>query len=106
LVEGGGHVSQLAQADQCRSGSSADEEAAGTFTVIAWTGNESVPIQLTQCWFPQGWPFPTGNESVPKIIINDAINLFFFETATSISIISNRISFRVLFDTTAYVCFI
>jgi len=78
LVEGGGHVSQLAQADQCRSGSSADEEAAGTCTVIAWTDNESVPIQLTQCWFLQGWPFPMGNESVPKIIINDAINLFFW----------------------------
>jgi len=38
-----------------------------------------------------------GNESVPKIIINDTINLF-FTSAISILVISNHNSFRVLFD--------
>ena len=38
-----------------------------------------------------------GNESVPKILINDKINLF-RKTAISILIISNHNSFRVLFD--------
>ena len=38
----------------------------------------------------------TGNDSVPKIIINDTINSFL--TAISIFAISNRNSFRVLFD--------
>ena len=38
-----------------------------------------------------------GNESVPKIIINNTTNLF-FKTAVSILLISNHSSFRVLFD--------
>jgi len=46
-----------------------------------------------------------GNESVPKIIINNAINLL-FKTAISISVISNHGSFRVLFDKIASVYFI
>jgi len=46
-----------------------------------------------------------GNESVPKIIINNAINLL-FKTAISISVISNHSSFRVLFDKIASVYFI
>jgi len=37
-----------------------------------------------------------GNESVPKIIINNTINLF-SETAISILVISNHNCFRVLF---------
>jgi len=44
----------------------------------------------------------TGNESVPKIIINDTINLFFF----SILVILNHNSYRVLFDKIASVCVI
>jgi len=40
---------------------------------------------------------PIGNESVPKIIINDTIK-FFSLTATSIFVISNQNSFRVLFE--------
>jgi len=47
----------------------------------------------------------TGNESVPKIIINDTIN-FFFRTAISILVISNYNSFRELFDKIASVYFI
>jgi len=43
-----------------------------------------------------------GDESVPKIITNDTINLFF----NCISLISNRNSFRVLFDEIASVHFI
>ena len=38
----------------------------------------------------------TGNESLPKIIINNTINLFL--TAVIILLISNHNSFRVLFD--------
>jgi len=37
-----------------------------------------------------------GDESLPKIIINDTINLV-FKTAISILVISNHNSFRVLF---------
>jgi len=47
-----------------------------------------------------------GNESVPKIIIRDALNLFFFESAISILVISNHNSFGVLFDKIASVYFI
>jgi len=43
-----------------------------------------------------------GDESVPKIITTDTINLFF----NCISLISNRNSFRVLFDEIASVHFI
>jgi len=39
----------------------------------------------------------TGNESVPKIIINDTISLF-FRPAINILVISNHNIFRVLFD--------
>ena len=46
-----------------------------------------------------------GNESVPKIIATDTI-IFFSETAISILVISNRDSFRVLFDEIASVYFI
>jgi len=49
--------------------------------------------------------YSTGNEIVPKIIINDKLNLF-FKTAISIFVISNHNSFRVLFDKIAYVSFI
>jgi len=45
-----------------------------------------------------------GNESVPKIILNSTINLL-FKTAISILAISNRNSFRVLFDKIASVYF-
>jgi len=46
-----------------------------------------------------------GNESVPKIIINDTIK-FLSETATSILVISNYNIFLVLFDKIASVYFI
>jgi len=42
---------------------------------------------------------------VPKIIINDAISLF-FTTAVSTSLISIHNSFRVLFDKIAFVYFL
>ena len=45
------------------------------------------------------------NESVPKIIVNNTINLL-FQTAISIWVISNHNSFRVLFDKIASVYFI
>jgi len=45
------------------------------------------------------------NEIVPKIIINDTVNLFFLN-AISILVISNHNSFRVLCDKTASVYFI
>ena len=45
-----------------------------------------------------------GNESVPKIIINDTIK-FLSETATSILVISNYNIFLVLFDKIASVYF-
>jgi len=38
-----------------------------------------------------------GNESVPKITINDTISRF-FKTAISVLAISNHNSFRMLFD--------
>jgi len=48
----------------------------------------------------------TGNEIVPKIIMNDRINLF-LKTVISILLISNHNSFRgVLFDKIASVYFI
>ena len=46
----------------------------------------------------------TGNECVPKIILNNTTNLFL--TAITISVISNHNSFRVLFDEIACVYFI
>ena len=50
---------------------------------------------------------PIGHESVPKIIINDTVDLV-FKTAISylIGLISNHNSVRVLFDKTASVYFI
>jgi len=39
-----------------------------------------------------------GNESVPKIIINDTLNFFSKLLAVNILLISDRNSFRVLFD--------
>ena len=45
-----------------------------------------------------------GNESVPKIIINDT-NLY-FKTAISMLVISNHNSFRVLFDKIAFIHFV
>jgi len=49
-----------------------------------------------------------GNESVPKIVINDAINFIFFKLQSVISILPtlNHNSFRVLFDKIASVYFI
>ena len=47
----------------------------------------------------------TGDESVPKIIINNTMNLL-FKTAISILVISNHNSYRVLFDKIAGVHFI
>ena len=46
-------------------------------------------------------PVATGNENVPKIIINDARD--YFLTAICILLISNHNSFRVLFDKIASV---
>jgi len=56
-------------------------------------------IKLQQCL-----EWVIGNESVPKIIIIDTINLFL--TAISILVTSNHDSFRVLFDKIASVYFI
>jgi len=47
-----------------------------------------------------------GNESAPKIMTNDKINLFFFQTVIGILVISSGSRFRVLFDKTASVYFI
>jgi len=47
----------------------------------------------------------TGDESVPKIIINNTMNLL-FKIAISILVISNHNSYRVLFDKIARVYFI
>jgi len=47
-----------------------------------------------------------GNDSVPKITTHNTINLFYLKFAISISVISNRNSFRVLFDNIASVYFI
>ena len=46
--------------------------------------------------------YAIGNDSVPKIIENDTINLL-FEIAIGILVISNDNSFRVLFDKIASV---
>jgi len=46
----------------------------------------------------------TGNESVPKIVVNSTVDLF-SKTAISISVISNHNRFRVLFDKIASVYF-
>jgi len=45
------------------------------------------------------------DESMPKIVMNDTINLF-FKTEISILVISNHKSFQVLFDKIASVYFI
>ena len=47
---------------------------------------------------------PIANESVPKIVINNAIN--YFLTAISILVVSNQNCFRVLFDKIASIYFI
>jgi len=53
------------------------------------------------------WPWQLGlglgNESLPKIVVNDAISIFF--NAMSILVISNHNSLRVLFDKIASVYF-
>ena len=52
------------------------------------------------------WSHPgvhIGNESVPKIIINDTINLL-FKAAINILAISNHSSSRALFDKIVSVC--
>ena len=56
-------------------------------------------VKLSSC------PVDIGNESVPKIIINNTINSF-LKTAISILVISNHNSFRVLLDKIASVYFI
>jgi len=62
-----------------------------------------------QCHFPAESKITartrTRNESVPKIIINNTINLF-LSTAINILLISNRDSFRALFEKIASVHFI
>jgi len=47
----------------------------------------------------------TGDESVPKIVINNTMNLL-LKTAIGILVISNHNSYRVLFDKIAPVYFI
>jgi len=47
-----------------------------------------------------------GNESFPKIILNDTTNVFFFKTVISMLVISNHVSFRVLFDKIVSVYFL
>ena len=58
------------------------------------------------CRYPGGSHHRQNNrESVPNIILNNTINLF-FSTAISILLISNRKSLRVLFDKIVSVHFI
>jgi len=54
---------------------------------------------------PAGSNAVLGNDTVPKIILNDTVSLF-LKTAISISVISNHNSFRVLFDKIDSVYFI
>ena len=54
------------------------------------------PTHLHQICCTYALHLAMGNESVPKIVINGTTN--FFTTAISISVVSNRNSFRVLFD--------
>ena len=61
-------------------------------------------VMVTMLLHGRNWRI-TGNDSVWKIMINDRIHLF-FETAISILVISNRNSFRVLFDKIAFAYFI
>ena len=56
-------------------------------------------------WTMDAFSVRIGNESVPKIIINNAINLFFFKLQSAF-LQSNHNSFRVLFDKIASVYFI
>ena len=60
-------------------------------------------VHMSMNFFQSKWRI--GNESVPKIIINDTINLI-LKTAISISVISAHNSFRVLFDKISSVYFI
>ena len=84
--------------------------------LCSWEGNHRSYVTLARhhtivvhvCSYLLAWQ-PTkpemntiGNKSVPKVIINDTINLFFL-TAVSILLISNHNSFRVLFDKIASV---
>ena len=65
-----------------------------TVGVIMGLGSELSALRLV-----------VGNESVPKIIINNTVNLF-YKTAISAFIISNHNSYRVLFYKIASVYFI
>ena len=68
---------------------------------------------LERCWWVGfnrhlrcSWViFSTGNNSVPKMTINDTINLF-LQIALSILVISNHNSFRALFEKIASVYFL
>jgi len=82
---------------------------------MGWVGSGHTMDQWTTLSYTQGGQktgpflrvdnFPTGNESVPKIIVNNKVNLF-FKTANNILVISNHNSFRVLFDNIASVYFL
>jgi len=87
--------------------------------LCSWEGNHRFYVTLARhhtivvhvrsyllAWQPTKPEMNTiGNKSVPKVIINDTINLF-FKTAVSILLISHHNSFRVLFDKIAYVYYI
>ena len=63
-----------------------------------------VSLHFSFLWMTLCWP-GIRNESVPKIIVNNTLNLL-LKTAISILVISNRNSFRVLSDKIATVYFI
>ena len=65
--------------------------------------NEEVNGNVFSSHFEKEKSTAIGNESAPKIIINNTINSFL--TAISILVISNHNSFRVLFDKIASVYF-
>ena len=72
----------------------ADRAIYGTRTTV---DNKLIAVSASECGIV------AGNDSVPKIIINNTINLFL--TAISILLISNHNNFRVLFDKIASVYF-
>jgi len=75
--------------------------------VYLFTFTQFTPRDATKHFVASVWrrEMGTGDESVPKIIINNTMNLL-FKTAISILVISNHNSYRVLFDKIARVYFI
>jgi len=73
-------------------------------------GNESVPIQLAQCWFP-GWPFQTlkckymfQTKCTKAILSNSTRKLLWFEiTNMLIAVLKYKfVSFIIIFGTLSF----